>query len=138
MTYYEFLDQVIDGGIRAAKDDYIGPDEKNKLEGSIAGFEACRNKTSSELLEVWGEANNYANDSFKKHDDPKQYWWFNCYKTEVEWVLNVVSALICISDVNPDREPLLSWLPTQNGMSRALNVISLFNILYVDDLPQVP
>jgi hypothetical protein len=41
MTYNDFLNQIIEDGIIAAKEDYAGPQDKNRLEGSIAGFEAC-------------------------------------------------------------------------------------------------
>ena len=37
-TFATFLERVVDDGIQAAKDDYTRPEQRPKLEGSIAGF----------------------------------------------------------------------------------------------------
>lgn len=113
-----FLDQIINDGIKAATADYTDPKDKNRLEGSIAGFEACRNKSTSELLEVWNETHDYMK---YMHDDPERYHWLVCYRAEVEWVCNVVSGILYIQDI----EPLLSWLPTVNGVSKAMSILNL-------------
>jgi hypothetical protein len=52
MNYHEFLERVVDEGIAAAKAYYTRPEQKQKLDGSIAGFEACRGKTPPELKEL--------------------------------------------------------------------------------------
>lgn len=119
MNYNEFLNRVIDDGIAAAKADY--KNDKNKLEGSIAGFEACRNKMPTELLEVWKETNAYVTNAFAEHDDAEKYWWFRCYQLEVEWVCNVVSALM----INEGQPPILSWFPTCGGFRKAASIVGI-------------
>jgi len=122
MDYNEFLKRVIDEGIEAAKADYTNESDKQNLEGSIAGFEACRDKTPTELIEVWKSANEKTNDAF--HDQKDNYWWFNCYKLEVEWVCNVISAMLFNEGYT---QPLLSWLPTVNGMKKAASIVGIKN-----------
>lgn len=61
MDYYEFLNRVIDEGIDAAKADYTDPTDKQRLDGSIAGFEACRKKLPEELVELWTDVSKQVN-----------------------------------------------------------------------------
>lgn len=121
MEYNEFLKRVIDEGINAVKSDYTKEHDKYRLEGSIAGFEACRNKTPEELLIVWKESQEYVQKSYIDRNEPEKYWWFRCYQLEVEWVCNVVSAML----YNQDCKPILSWLPTCNGMSKAASILGV-------------
>jgi hypothetical protein len=118
MDYNEFLNRVINEGIEAAKADYKEERQKPHLEGLIAGFEACRNKNPLELIEVFKEANEYVKLNY---DVPTKYWWFRCYQLEVEWVCNVVSAVL----VNEGKPPIFSWLPTCNGMLKAAKIIGV-------------
>lgn len=116
MSYDEFLTEVIDLGIASAKEDYKN-DKPDHLEGSIAGFEACRGKNPNELLEVWKESAEYMNKAFMER--ATNYWYFRCYQLEVEWVMNGVSAIL----VNEGQPPLLSWLPTCNAMILADKIL---------------
>jgi len=120
MEYNDFLNRVINEGIEAATADYKEERQKSHLEGSISGFEACRNKSPLELFEVWKESQEYVQKSFFDRDDPDKYWWFRCYQLEVEWVCNVVSVVL----LNEGKPPILSWLPTCNGMSKAASIIN--------------
>jgi len=122
MDYFEFLDKVINEGITSATLDYTEESEKEKLDGSVAGFNACRKKTPEELILVWQEANNKANESFL--DEMNNYWYYNCFKLEVEWVCNVVSALL----INEGHKPLFSWLPTANGCNKAAKIVGINTI----------
>ena len=54
MGYNDFLDSIINQGIASAKRDYVAGE---KLDGSIAGFEACRNKTYEEIVDILEEVN---------------------------------------------------------------------------------
>ncbi len=119
MDYYEFLNRVIDEGIAAATADYTEPDDKQRLDGSIAGFNACRNKLPEELVEIWTNAGEIVNKAFG--DPEENYWYHRCYQMEVEWVINVVSAMM----VNEGQDTLLSWLPTANGMMKAASIIGV-------------
>lgn len=90
MNYTEFLTRIINDGIEAAKNDYVG--KEDKLKGSIAGFEACRGKNPDELKELLSKA---AKDTFHAHmKHIPNYWEIRCFEAEVEWVCNCVSAML--------------------------------------------
>jgi hypothetical protein len=127
MEYIEFLTRVINEGIVAATLDYTDPNDKERLDGSIAGFNACRNLLPEQLLEVWQKATDEMNSAFAEQKE--NYWWYRCYQLEVEWVCNVVSAVL----VNEGQNALLSWLPTANAAMKAASIIGvnsnpLFNV----------
>jgi hypothetical protein len=117
MNYNEFLTRVIDEGIAAATADYTNESDKDQLEGSIAGFNACRDKSPEQLVELWTKAGMDVNNAFG--DMEKRYWFFRCYQLEVEWVINVVSAML----MNEGYKPLLAWLPTANGGMKAASIL---------------
>ena len=123
MDYNEFLTKVIDEGIEAAKADYTKESDVQNLEGSIAGFNACRDKTPEELIDVWNEASKKMNEAFGEQKD--NYWWFRCHQLEVEWVCNVISAMLMNQG---NYTPLLSWLPTANGVNKAASIIDTSQI----------
>ena len=91
MTY--FLREVIDRGISAAVDDYCRPEQKQKREGSIAGFQACRDKTPDELRDLLGACKIATRDAIDR-GDKATYWWYRCYELEVDWVCNCVSVAL--------------------------------------------
>jgi hypothetical protein len=119
MNYNEFLTRVIDEGIAAATADYTEESDKERLEGSIAGFNACRDKSPEQLVELWTKAGMDVNNAFG--DMEKRYWFFRCYQLEVEWVCNVVSAML----MNEGQKPLLAWLPTANGGMKAASILGV-------------
>lgn len=120
MDYNEFLKRVIDEGIEAATADYTEESDKERLEGSIAGFNACRDKSPEGLVEVWQKASDDMNNAFREQKD--NYWWFRCFQLEVEWVCNVVSAMLMNEGYNT---PLLSWLPTASAAMKAASIIGV-------------
>jgi len=89
MNHNQFLDRVINDGIQAAKRDY-GSGEK--LQGSIAGFNTCRNRSIAELKEIL-EASHVATQDARLHQ-ANNYWWYRCYEVEVEWVCNCFSVVL--------------------------------------------
>lgn len=116
MNYLEFLTRVIDEGIAAAIEDY-GAD-KHKRDGSVAGFEACRNKQPHELDELRRAASVATHDArCRKAQD---YWWFRCYELEVEWVCNVVSVML----MNQGLPPVIVN-PTCRGAMMAAGIIGV-------------
>lgn len=119
MTYNEFLDRIINDGIAAAKADYTKPEDVERLEGSIAGFEACRNLQPQELVDMFVTAGKYVTETFG--DKQSKYWYFRCYQLEVEWVINVVSAIL----MNQGQSPLLAYLPTSRGVMKAAEIVGV-------------
>lgn len=92
MNLKEFVDVVVDQGIEAVKRDYARPDQKKKRDGSIAGFEECRDKDPDELKLLLETAAIAREDA--RENDKDGYWWYRCYEAEVEWVCNCVSVLL--------------------------------------------
>lgn len=117
MLYIDFLNRVIDDGIAEAEKCYAH--DANKRAGALAGFEACRNQTPDLLLSVYNETLEYTQQSFRNRDKDS-YWWFRYYQVEVEWVINVVSAMLNLAG----GPPLLNHLPTINGMRKAEMILS--------------
>lgn len=95
MNLIEFTDRVINQGIEAAKEDY--KDSPDKLRGSLAGFEACRGKNPGELAELLLRANRDTQEAFHRADSGNggdNFWEIKCRAAEIEWVCNVVSAVL--------------------------------------------
>ena len=100
-TYEQLLERVISDGIIAAREDYA--DGSSKQKGAVAGFEACRDKTPTEIVELWQAAGRTLLDQ-------EDYWYHCCYQAELEWCLNVLSAGLS--------QPLLGHLPTARGVRK--------------------
>jgi hypothetical protein len=88
VDYQQFLHQVIEGGILGAEKDYTG----EKLEGAKAGFELCRLMHPATLGLVLTAAEQDAQRA--RDENPNHYWYWRCRAAEVEWVCNVVSAML--------------------------------------------
>jgi len=122
MHFSEFLNRVIDDGIAAAREDYAKPAQKRKLEGSIAGFEACRNvrplHAHQDLTELLDAART-STHAASLGDEREDYWWFRCYELEVEWICNCVSAVL----INEGKPPIIT--PTARGVLKAADIIGV-------------
>lgn len=119
-TYQGFLHRVIEDGIAATKADYNRPDEAHKLLGSLAGFEACRDKSPEELFSVLKEAQEQSEQSFRLREEPDTYWFKRCYTLEVEWVCNVVSAALTNIGITIILPP-----PTALGVLKAAEILGV-------------
>ena len=120
MNLADVLNRIIEDGIKASKADYCKPDQKNKLDGSIRGFEDCRNKTPVEIVELFYEAQRRAQLAYFS-DSPEGYWFWRCRASEIEWVANVLSAVL----VNEGLPPVISIFPTARGMMKAAEIVGV-------------
>jgi len=117
MDIQEFISKVIERGKVAAKRDYTDAKDKDRLDGSLAGFEACRGLDEEGVLDLFRTANKYKNEAWR--DQVDNYWYFVCYALEVEWVLNCISAKNKIEG----KPPLLYYHPTVNAMSVTVRIL---------------
>ena len=126
MQYLVFLDAVIDRGLAAAREDYAKRPEK--LEGAVAGFEACRDKQPAELQTLLAEAREKTRDLHwdnvltqheRANDRTYAYWIQVCYENEVEWVCNCVSALLA----NEGRPTIVP--PTARAVIAAARIVGV-------------
>lgn len=115
MTYSDFLHEIIERGITAAKADY--KDNPAKLSGAIAGFSECRGKDPTELRKLLCYAEEEVRKAFPQHDE-LQYWTRVCFHGEVQWVCNVVSAIL----LNEGHTPIIT--PTCRAMMLAHEIVS--------------
>lgn len=116
MNIYQFINEVVDRGIEAVRKDYSQPRQRDKLEGSIAGFEACRGKTIDDLRILFS-ASALARRNAQECDDPR-FWWYVCYHAEVEWVCNCVSAVL-----QNEHKPMIIT-PTARGVAQAARILN--------------
>lgn len=123
MTYTEALSSIIDQGMEAARKDYDREDQKSKLEGSLEGFERCRDKTPQQLKEVLDSAKvstyQALHDSHEDKITTDQYWKIRCCEAEIEWVCNVVSSILH----NQGLPTIIT--PTARGMMKAAEIVGV-------------
>lgn len=117
MTYEEFLARVINEGIEAAKADYSKESDKLKLEGALAGFEACKGKSPDGLGELRIATFKATQEAFRTQ--VRDYWHIRCYQAEVEWVCNVVSAML-----NAEGLAMITY-PTAKGIMKAADILGV-------------
>lgn len=128
MNLREFLSRVIDKGIEAAKRDYDQPGDADRLRGSLAGFEACRDKTPDELMQLLQEATRVTSEAHRREDS--NYWETRSREAEIEWVCNVMSVVLV---QNGFRQIVP---PTASAMMTAHKILSMEGTLVVrDELP---
>ncbi len=117
MNHQQFLNFVIDDGIEAARGDYSKPSQKQKLEGSIKGFEECRNLSPTELRELLTQAHK---DTMTKYrEEASDYWYWRCREAEIGWVCNVVSVVLANNGL-PTIVP-----PTARGVLKAAEIVGI-------------
>ena len=112
MLLVDALNHIIDDGIEAARGDYRKPADKLKLDGSIQGFEDCRNKSPAEIKDLLVKASQAANE--KHRDRADDYWYWRCRVLEVEWVANVLSHILVTNSY-----PAISMMTARGGLKAA-------------------
>lgn len=117
MNWDSFINKVVDLGIAAAKRDYTRPDQQALLAGSLAGFEACRNKSVSEITHLLQKAHEAR--SQVDIDVADNAWYARGFYNEIEWVCNVVSAAL----YNQNMPVIIQ--PTARGMQTAAHILGV-------------
>jgi len=115
MDYNTFLERVINEGIEAAKEDY--KDDPQKRDGSVEGFEACRGLRPHELYELLQDSGKAQQKAFREQSN--DYWRIRCRQAEIEWVCNVVSAMLANSGLTP------IITPTARGVQKAASIVGV-------------
>lgn len=119
MNFEDFLERIIHDGMEAAKRDYEEPRQRAHLHGSLAGFESCRRKSVPELSALMVEAQQATLRSRREQEEADTYWFKRCYELEIEWVCNVVSAVL----VNQGRDPIVPV--TGRGLLKAAEIVGV-------------
>lgn len=111
MTLGALIESVIDRGIEAARRDYSRPDQQSKLEGAIAGFEACRRKCPAGIARELDLARRHTREARARVDlgeiSGDEYWRTRCFEAEVEWVANCVSVILLRIGLKPIVPPTM-------------------------------
>lgn len=126
-SYITFLNAVIDDGIKGARADYTKPEDKDRLEGSIEGFEACRNKSPAELLQLLHQTRKETIEAYG--DDISHYWRIHSREAEVEWVCNILSAAMANSGLTPIMQP------TARGAMQAARILAGGTMIVTKETP---
>lgn len=119
MDVFEFMERIINDGIAAVKVDYSELKDKEKLDGSISGFEKCRGKNPTELLLLLRNAQKATHDMGLKQG--KSYWFVRCEELEIEWVCNCMSVVLLYEGL----APLVN--PTARGAMKAAYILGAEN-----------
>ncbi len=119
--YLEILNRIIDAGILACQNDYNAESQSMLLEGSIDGFKACRNLEAVDLVSLLQTSNKYMTEAYTQQNE--NYWYFVGYRNEIDWVINVMSAVF----INFGIEPILPNLPTSRGFICAAKIVNNIN-----------
>lgn len=113
MRYQDFLNIVVDEEIKVVHQDYnvdgmkvLKGSMKAILEGSLAGLEACRDKSPPQLAQLLDRAGRVQLACFHSTVSDR-YWRVNCFFHEVEWVCNVISAALVNQGVQPIVAPTM-------------------------------
>lgn len=126
VTYWDLLGRVIADGIVAATADYsddnLNRHKSHKLCGSIAGFDACRNREPRQLGELLREARRETWQTYcviGRTEGTGDYWYWRCRELEIEWVCNVVSACLANQGL-----PVIIQ-PTYRGVMKAAEIVGV-------------
>jgi hypothetical protein len=120
MTYDQFLIHIINDGIDAAREDY--KDKPSWLSGALAGFEACRGKTPSQLGELLTTTSYEVSKQLGSRTIPDEaIWELKCKFEEIQWVCNCVSALVFTTTDIHLLKPLIP--PTARAVLKAAEVL---------------
>jgi hypothetical protein len=117
MFYGDALNAIIDDGIEAVRLDYIKPCDTLKRDGSIAGFQACRDKKPVEIAILLALARQQTQDA--RTGRPEDYWYWRCRECEIEWVANVISAMLMNQGL-PGIVPV-----TARGVLKAIDIVGV-------------
>ena len=117
MNLQDVLKRIIDDGIAVAKADYRLPEQKQKRDGAVAGFEACRGKTPAQLAVLLESARTNTREAHRS--EATNYWEIRCFEAEVEWVCNCVSAILANQHL-----PVIVT-PTYRGVMKAAEVVGV-------------
>jgi len=118
LTHEQFVKEVVRRGIEGVKAHYSQPNQKDKLEGSVLGFQDCLDKTVEGLAQLLKEA---AEKTKKARITGSRYWYHRHYEVQVEWVCNCVSCVLY-----NEKLPVIIP-PTARGMMLAAQIIGVSN-----------
>jgi hypothetical protein len=121
MTYHQLVDRIVNDGIAEVREAYADPENHHKRDGAIEGFEACRGKAPSEIVELWrtaeDQAHQIAREDRSASRDAKDYWRQRYKTLQIEFALNVISAAL--------GQSLLSHLPTARGALKYAAIVGV-------------
>jgi hypothetical protein len=117
MDYLSAVNAIVDDGIEECRLVYTRPDQSLKRDGAIRGFEECRGLSPHEIAALLGRAKADREDARRR--EAPDYWYWRMREAQVEWVANVVSALLYNQGL-PVIVP-----PTARGMLKAADVVGV-------------
>jgi hypothetical protein len=116
----DLLSSIIDGGIEEVRRTYQRQDQREKREGAIEGFEACRGLGNEELQRLLMKSR--ADTLAARKANVQNYWRIRMREIQIEWTLNVLSAAM----QNNGERPLVP--PTTRGFLRAAAILGVASV----------
>ena len=115
MYLAEALNFIIDDGIESVRESFKDPKDSLKLRGSIRGFGDCRGLGLSDLSDFL----KAAPQTTYLHRQHVDYVFWRYRELQIEWVCNVLSAILMANG-----RPTLRH-PTLRGMLKAVEIIGI-------------
>jgi len=125
-TLADVIHLAIEDGLVACRYSYRAPGQESKLAGAVAGFEACRRMLEfcGNLGQLLPQFQGLIRDAAAERaaltgGDPGKYWEARCKEAEIEWVANVLSAVLQNMGL-PTVVP-----PTARGYAKAAEIVGV-------------
>ena len=116
MDRNSLLNAIVDDGIEEVRHTYLRPDQHDRLEGSIAGFEACRGLDDESLLTLRDQARIDTHEAMAA--ESRDYWRVRHRELQIEWTINVLSAAMHAHGLPPLAPP------TMRGLLKASEILA--------------
>jgi hypothetical protein len=117
MLLADALNAIIDDGIESVRQAYAAPADRMKRDGSFRGFEDCRGRAPDGIRALLAEARREAEG--KRDSEAPDYWFWRWREVQVEWVANVLSAILH----NEGLPPIVP--PTARGLKKAADIVGV-------------
>lgn len=115
MNLDDALTKIINFGVEAVRRDYAN--DERKRDGAILGFTECRGLSLAGISALHREADQKSNEA--RRDQAADYWYWRCRALEIEWVANVLSAIL----MNEGRPVIVQ--PTGRGFLMAARIVGV-------------
>lgn len=94
-SYSAFVEEVTKREEAVARDTYVGPGRARELEGALEGLEACRGLPPLVMpMRALIREQSTLLEDLRSSDDLMRFWKQRCKLSAIEWVAQVVSAVL--------------------------------------------
>lgn len=118
MDYKGLVNAICDDGETEVSRTYTRPEQQEKREGCLRGFQEARMTVGAADLKALLDTAIHDREAARLHDSP-HYWFWRCREAQIEWVTNVVSAALMTI-----QQPVIIQ-PTARGLMKAADILGV-------------